>query len=162
MISGWQVQGRERYEAEIFVCLVASVFVDTFLGTLQGSATANGLTRGSGEDQITNSEPSPHTRTSFEAELLRAGIRTLSFDSQLQTCRPTLGWAIPSVSSSITKVHVPELLRNVGVIPVAQTFRPSYRIAVVDPPPLEMLSEIQRQYSPFRGFETNEKRLCNI
>ena len=83
MIPGWQVEVREHHEAEICVCLVPSVFPDTFLGTVQGSATANGLTRGSGVDHDTNSELSPYTRTNFEAGFL-APVPVLA-TSKLQT-----------------------------------------------------------------------------
>ena len=112
MISGWQFEVKEHYEAEICVCRFSSVFPDTFLGTVQGSATANGLTRGSGEDQKTNGEPSPYTKTHFEADFLCAGTRTHFFDSQPQICRPTLGWDMLSASNSITTIHLPELLRK--------------------------------------------------
>ena len=60
IIPGWQVVV-EDYEAEIHICRVSSVFPDTLVRAVQGSATANGLTRGSGEDQKTNSESSPHS-----------------------------------------------------------------------------------------------------
>ena len=46
------------------------VFRDTFLRAVQGSATANGFTRGSGENHKTNSKLSPYTWTNFETEFL--------------------------------------------------------------------------------------------
>ena len=84
MISGWQVEVREHHEAEICVCLVPSVFPDTFLGTVQGSATANGLTRGSGEDHNTN----------------KNDLRTLGQISRQVSCAP-----VPVLATSNLQTH---------------------------------------------------------
>ena len=79
IISGWQAEVMKGCKAEICVCRASSVIPDTFLQAVRGSATVNGLTRGSGEDQKTNSEPSPYTRPNFEADFLCAGTRLQTY-----------------------------------------------------------------------------------
>lgn len=76
MISGWQAEVIKGYEAEICVRRASSVIPDTFRQAVRGSATAFGLTQGSGEDPKTSRELSPYTRTKFEAEFLCAATRT--------------------------------------------------------------------------------------
>ena len=79
IISGWQAEVMKGCKAEICICRASSIIPDTFLRAVRGSATANGLTRGSGEDQKTNSEPSPYTRPNFEADFLCAGTRLQTY-----------------------------------------------------------------------------------